>query len=134
MHIQSDEMMSGLLQGTLSGCRLTPDDAKVGFVVRFMIDIKESCLANTVMMHSSNDLAREQWHVQVLTVATCTNYILLQLPMPHHCKAHGVLEEHIVVLGDCKVMWVEEGLLHGEGVACHLLPVSVKLIDVNHHF
>ena len=71
--------------------------------------------------------------MQILGVAKSTNPALLHLSMPYHCKAHGVLEKHIVVLGDRKVMWVEKGLLHGEGVACHLLPLLVKLIDVNHH-
>lgn len=71
--------------------------------------------------------------MQIPSVAIRTDPTLLQSPMPYHCKAHGILEEHIVVLSDGKVMWVEEGLLHGEGVACHLLPVCVKLIDVNHH-
>ncbi len=31
-------------------------------------------------------------------------------------------------------MGVEEGLVHGELLACHLLPVLIKLVDVNGHF
>ncbi len=55
-------------------------------------------------------------------------------PGAHHLEAHGILEEHIIVLADGKVMRVEEGLLHGELLSCHLLPVLIKLIDVNGHF
>ena len=68
------------------------------------------------------------------TEVSCSGLTLCQLDaQSYHCKAHGVLEEHIVVLGDSKVMGVEKGLLHGEALACHLLPVIIKLIDVNHH-
>ena len=50
-----------------------------------------------------------------------------------HFEAHVILEEDIVVLADGKVVWVEEGLLHGEGLPCHLLPLLVILIDLNLH-
>jgi len=52
----------------------------------------------------------------------------------YHLEAHSILEEDIVVLADSKVMGVEEGLVHGELLACHLLPVLIKLVDVNGHF
>lgn len=51
----------------------------------------------------------------------------------YHLEAHSILEEDIVVLADGKVMGVEEGLLHAELLAGHLLPVLIKLVDVNGH-
>lgn len=52
----------------------------------------------------------------------------------YHLEAHSILEEDIVVLADSKVMGVEEGLVHGELLACHLLPILIKLVDINGHF
>ena len=39
-----------------------------------------------------------------------------KLQQAHHLEAHVILEEDIVVVGDGKVMWIEEGLLHGKGL------------------
>ena len=52
----------------------------------------------------------------------------------YHLEAHSILEEDIVVLADSKVVGVEEGLVHGELLACHLLPILIKLVYVNGHF
>lgn len=52
----------------------------------------------------------------------------------YHLETHSILEEDIVVLADSKVMGVEEGLVHGELLACHLLPILIKLVDINGHF
>ena len=51
----------------------------------------------------------------------------------YHLEAHSILEEDVVVLADGKVMGVEEGLVHAELLASHLLPVLIKLVDVNGH-
>jgi len=62
---------------------------------------------------------------------TCGNAVWTQ---NYHLEAHGILEEDIVVLADSKVMRVEEGLVHGKLLACHLLPILIKLVYVNGHF
>ena len=51
----------------------------------------------------------------------------------YHFEAHGILEEHVVVLADGKVMRVEKGLLHCEALPCNLLPLLIILVDLNAH-
>ena len=72
-----------------------------------------------------------QLSYRLMASHACGNTVRKQA---YHLEAHSILEEDIVVLTDSKVMGVEEGLVHGELLACHLLPVLIKLVDVNGHF
>ena len=59
-----------------------------------------------------------------MTASNCSH-------VPYQVKACCAVDEDIVVFADSKVVRDKDGLFYGEGLACHSLPLLVKLSNVN---